>query len=324
MAVLGFLLAVAVALCVFTPIPAALLIRKVFDGGMAEPPENFEELKSMVDVELNMSYGSKYGDGYADIYIPKSGEGPFPVVLWVHGGAFVGGDKSDISIYATALAAEGFAVVCINYRRAPEAKYPTPVFQTQDAYLDLLRSRDAGYPFDMRRLVLAGDSAGAHIVAQYAAAQTNADYADMLSVKQIVPNDTLRAVLLFCGPYNLKKIEEGSSPLLNFLMKNAAWAYFGTRDWSAKFADQATIYDYLTEGFPPSFISDGNTASFEEHARELAAALEEKNVSVRTYFIPKEREEAIHEYQFIMNTPVGVESFRETVAFLKEHTAVVD
>ena len=320
-AFLGFLIALTVALCVLTPIPAALLIRAVFDGGMAVPPEGYESMQKMVEVKENLRYPSKYADNFADVYIPKSGEGAFPVVLWVHGGAFVGGDKGDNAVYATALASEGFAVVCINYRRAPAGKYPTPLVQTNEAYQWLHEIADE-YSLDMSRFVLAGDSAGAHIAVQFAAVQSNPVYAQMLSMEQVVPQGTLKASLLFCGPYNLAKIEEGSSPLLNFLMSNAAWAYFGTREWGANFADQATIYDHLTADFPPSFISDGNTASFEEHARELAEVLEQKGVFVQTYFVSIEKEEAIHEYQFIMNTPAGVESFRETVAFLKAHTAI--
>ena len=52
----------------------------------------------------------------------------------MHGGGFVGGDKSDITGYAVELATKGYTVVNINYALAPKRKYPTPVLQLGEAY----------------------------------------------------------------------------------------------------------------------------------------------------------------------------------------------
>ena len=316
--VVAFFLAVSIAFIFLSPIPASLVMRAAFNKQIAVAPDNFEEMKSRVEVIKDLSYPSEYKDNTADIYIPKDKEGPFPVVLWIHGGAFVGGNKEDAGIYATALASEGIAVVCMNYQRAPEAKYPAPIVQTGEVYL-WITNISGKYSFDINRFVMAGDSAGAHITAQFAAIQSNPSYADEMGFNQIVPLDTLKAVLLFCGPFNAGKMNEGSSSIMNFLIGRAAWGYFGRKDWAEYFSYQATISNHITTDFPPTFITDGNKLSFEEHGRELAEILEGKNVPVETYFIPIDTETAEHEYQFIMNTFTGKESFNKTVKFIKEY-----
>ena len=313
---IALVLVAAMAFAVLSPIPAAMAIRFAFREGNAVPPENYEDIASRVEAFKNLRYPSAYKDNLADIYVPKGKEGPFPVVLWIHGGAFVGGDKRDVEIYATALAAEGIAVVCMNYRRAPDAKYPVPVIQTEEAYCWLADIADT-YAFDMARFALAGDSAGAHIAAQFAAIQSNAVYAREMGFEQAVPLETLRAVLLFCGPFDVAKIGKFSHPLFSFFMKRAAWAYMGVSEWEEPHLSQMTIANHITKDFPPAFITDGNRMSFEEHGRELAEALEAKGVAVETYFVSLETDEIAHEYQFIMNTEAGKESFQKVVWFLK-------
>ena len=311
------LLAAAVVFTLLSPVPVSILIRAVFNKKIAVAPDGFEEIKSNVKVIKNATYPSEYKDNAADIYLPENQEGPFPVVLWIHGGAFVGGDKEDIEIYATALAAKGFAVVCMNYRRAPEAKYPIPIAQTNEAYLWIKDVADQ-YLFDTDRLVLAGDSAGAHVAAQFAVIQSNPSYAAEMEFNQSVPLHTLKAVLLFCGPFDVAKMEDGRNSIMNFFIGRAAWAYFGKKDWGKYFSGQATIANHVTGQFPPTFITDGNKLSFEEHGRALADVLKNNGVWVETHFIPIDTETTGHEYQFIMNTSAGEESFRKTVQFIQK------
>ena len=318
MLILVFSVVTLLLFSLLSPIPISMLLRSMLSNGVAVAPENYEETEKQVTAIKDLTYPSLYQDNSADIYFPKGGGGPFPVVLWVHGGAFVGGDKRDVEIYATTLASEGLAVICINYQLAPEAKYPAPIIQTEEAYL-WTRDMAFKYPFDTERLILAGDSAGAQIVTQFTAIQCNKEYANDMGFKQTVPQGTLKASLLFCGPFDAAKISSSSSSLIGFLMGNAACAYFGSRDWPERFSSQATIASHITSDFPPTFISDGNTASFEDHGRDFADVLRKNKVPVETYFVDPGTEKTNHEYQFVMNTPAGIESFQKTLDFINRY-----
>ena len=310
-------LAAAVIFTFLSPLPMAYIGRAFMSGGMSVPPDDYAQRQSRVTAIKNLSYPSKFKDNTADIYLP-TGPGPHPVILWAHGGAFVGGDKSDIEVYATALASEGYAAVCINYRRAPEAKYPTPVMQTDEAYA-WLKTVAAEHSLDTGRLVLAGDSAGAHIAGQYAAIQINAAYAADMGMEAAVPPETLKAVLLFCGPYSVEKIANTGDVLTRFFLSRMVWAYAGTRHWQDHFSEQGTLINHVTSDFPPAFISDGNTGSFEPHGRELAEKLRQAGAEVDSFFMDTSEAITKHEYQFIMNSPAGIESFKRTLEFLEKH-----
>jgi acetyl esterase len=98
------------------------------------------------------------------VYIPDTASAP-PVVLYFHGGGWVGGDYAHIDTPVRALAnRSGCAIVSVNYRLAPEHKYPAAI---DDAYAALTwAANESGrFGWDGSRLAVAGDSAGGNLAA---------------------------------------------------------------------------------------------------------------------------------------------------------------
>jgi acetyl esterase/lipase len=101
-----------------------------------------------------------------DIWLPDGATGPVPLVIFVHGGGFVGGDKSDdlqLGNVGSVLAA-GYAAASLNYRLSQEAPFPAAV-QDAKAAVRFLRANAAHYGFDPDRFAAWGASAGGHLVA---------------------------------------------------------------------------------------------------------------------------------------------------------------
>ena len=110
---------------------------------------------------LDLSYGD-HPKQKLDIYLPETGEGPFPTVVYIHGGAFVGGDKRDDQmLYVADGIVRGYAVVSFEQRLLPEGVFPLPVFDTKAA-LRWLKAHAGEYCLDPERFAIAGDSAGAY------------------------------------------------------------------------------------------------------------------------------------------------------------------
>ena len=104
-----------------------------------------------------------YGAGprqVLDVTLPN-GNGPFPVLVMIHGGAFLMGDKSELSIPPEVLAA-GIAVVRVNYRLSGTDLWPAPAEDCLAAVVHLQR-HGAELGLDPSRLVLLGQSAGAFL-----------------------------------------------------------------------------------------------------------------------------------------------------------------
>jgi acetyl esterase/lipase len=96
-----------------------------------------------------------------DLYLPETGQN-WPLILWVHGGAFRLGSKEDK--VPLAYLAEGYAVASINYRLSQHALFPAQI-QDCKAAVRWLRANAGQFGFDPHRVGAWGESAGGHLVA---------------------------------------------------------------------------------------------------------------------------------------------------------------
>ncbi len=96
-----------------------------------------------------------------EVFVPE-GEGPFPGVLLVHGGGWIGGNRQAFEPFAIALAKRGYVVGNIEYRLATEAKFPGAVLDCKAA-VRWLRAHADQYGYDAGRVGVCGTSAGGHL-----------------------------------------------------------------------------------------------------------------------------------------------------------------
>ncbi|MEK6606195.1 MAG: alpha/beta hydrolase [Myxococcota bacterium] len=132
-----------------------------------------------------------------DVYVPTARPGPWPVVLYVHGGGFRILSKETHWLMALAFARRGWLVFNINYRLAPRHPFPAAIEDACAALRWVWRHATA-YGGDPSRLVLAGESAGANLVSALSIAccwRRPEPWACALFDDAITP----RAVLPACG-----------------------------------------------------------------------------------------------------------------------------
>lgn len=100
----------------------------------------------------------------ADLYLPTDdAEAGYPIVIVVHGGAWRAGDKWNISRFSLELAKTGIASLAINYRLAPEHRFPAQIDDLRDA-LCWVADNAVQYDLAPQRIGMFGYSAGAHMV----------------------------------------------------------------------------------------------------------------------------------------------------------------
>lgn len=93
---------------------------------------------------------------------PKSGDGPFPAVLCIHGGGFRAGKRESYDNLVVKLAERGYVAATITYRLAPKHQFPAAVHDTKAA-VRWLRANAKTYQIDPARIGVTGGSAGGHL-----------------------------------------------------------------------------------------------------------------------------------------------------------------
>jgi acetyl esterase len=305
-----------------SPWPSAMALRWLFARWGARraarlAPHVPHGVRSVLDERF-----AQAPDALLDVHLPPAdGSGPPPTVVWVHGGAFVGGSRSELGPYLRVLASRGLATVAVGYSRAPGAHYPTPVREVASA-LRFLRQHGDRLGLDPERVVLAGDSAGAHVAAQLAAAATNPCYAAEVGVDPGIEPPHLRGVVLCCGLFDLTAIRDDGP--LRHLVASVGWAYAGTRRYrdDERFVATTTLARHVTRSHPPTFLLAGGTDPLAPQSAAMAEALRSRGVAVDTLFPGPGHEPPLgHEYQFDVDLPDGRDALERIAAFCRRCTA---
>jgi acetyl esterase/lipase len=298
--------------------PGAAIVKAVFERGpLVTPPAGFAQIARTVREQRVPVPTPGAPAAYLDIYTPDGvGGEPRPVILWVHGGGFISSSPATVADYTILLAHAGYTVASLDYSLAPAVRYPAPVRQG-NAALRFLRANAARFGGDPARIVLGGDSAGAQIASELAAAQTDPGLARSAGLTPAVPSGALRGVVLFCGLYDLRTAGSTGFPALRTYL----WAYTGARDWTSYPAiDQLSTVLHVTPGYPPTFLSVGDADPFAAQAAELALALKQQAVPLTTLFWTGTGDHLNHEYQFNFDLPQARTAFQRTLAFLAANT----
>jgi acetyl esterase/lipase len=140
----------------------------------------------------NLKYGenNSKGGNSLDLYLPEGVKKPYPLVVYIHGGGWVGGDKRLPP--CRNLVQKGFAVASINYRLASEAQFPAQLEDCNNA-IAWLGNHAEQFGLDKSRIGVWGTSAGGQL-------------ALLLSTADNGKN--VKAVCDWCGPSNLFSFAE--------------------------------------------------------------------------------------------------------------------
>ncbi|TML14312.1 MAG: alpha/beta hydrolase [Actinobacteria bacterium] len=157
---------------------AALCLLAACSGTAASPSTSNDPPSATVDVpttvpavaeapreQFDLAYATQSTAQRLDIRLPPEGQGPFPLIVWVHGGGWERGDRGLHPQHpALALVTAGYAVASIDYRLRSEAIFPAQIADVKAA-IRYLRANAAALRIDPTRIGAWGDSAGGHLVA---------------------------------------------------------------------------------------------------------------------------------------------------------------
>ena len=227
-----------------------------------------------------------------DIAIPKEGDGPFPLIIGLHGGAWKAGSRKDLSrgvIWADfgngsgslieSLAAKGYVAASVSYRLAPKSKFPAQIQDAKTA-VRFLRATAQKYKIDPNHVGVIGFSAGAHLAALMGTT-TDPKFA---GDKYLEFSSKVDCVVDFFGPADLTLYTETPGIEASFMVP---WLGESSTDHMDVYVDASPV-SHAGKGSAPFLILHGTTDivvpiihSKRLHAKLTEAGVESELVPVR-------------------------------------------
>jgi acetyl esterase/lipase len=189
-----------------------------------------------------------------DLILPaQKGDQPFPLVVWIHGGAWMLGIKEWDNVKY--LVRHGYAIASMDYRFSTEAPFPVQI-QDCNTALNFILAHATNYGINPRRFVVGGGSAGGHLALLLGLARGERNFGADPSVKPL-------AILDFFGPVDFNRTKDDLKAIHSEkgleVFKDAVGRLLGTPvDQPSEKAKLASPITYVSAGNPPVLILQGS------------------------------------------------------------------
>jgi acetyl esterase/lipase len=193
-----------------------------------------------------------------DIYLPANTTKALPLVVWIHGGAWMLNDKyADMSYMKHTLNGfmeKGYALASIDYRYSTQAVFPAQIQDCNQA-IEYLYQHAAEYHIDKNRIAVIGFSAGGHLASLLALSNNN-------QVTDFYPSDTkthftIKLALDFYGPADLSTLGGGTDNAGKGLMSPVSILLGADPSKRPDLAKRASPVTYIDKKDPPFLIVQG-------------------------------------------------------------------
>jgi len=229
-----------------TPVAYAAIWLGIEKLAELEPavPANIEEIK---DIEYKNINGKSL---QLDIYRPEKLDKPAPLLVFIHGGSWKSGKRSDYLVYLISYARKGYVTATVSYRLLKDGPYPACIEDITDA-LKWLHGNAENYGYDPSRIALIGGSAGAHLATLAAYGWNNP--AHINDTSDLIPGDQkVKAVVDIYGPVDLTTEYARNHPLITAFLARR-W------DEAPEIFREASPVNYLDKNDPPTLIFHGTS-----------------------------------------------------------------
>ncbi|MBI1355091.1 MAG: alpha/beta hydrolase fold domain-containing protein [Acidobacteria bacterium] len=245
-------------------------------------------------------------DAELDLYLPRQGDGPWPTLIYIHGGGWVGGSKEGSTLMLMPYLQMGMAVVNVEYRLARFSLAPAAVADCRCA-LRWIYANAKQYGFDTSKLVVTGNSAGGHLALTTGTMPKSAGFDYECTAGNPDTELKVAAVVNWYGITDVVDLLSGPN------QKSYAVRWLGALPNREEVAKRASPIHYVRAGLPPILSIHGNadpTVPY-QHAVDLHKALDKAKVKNKLITVPGGKHGGFNREQ-------DENAFREIRAFLKE------
>jgi acetyl esterase/lipase len=226
-----------------------------------------------------------------DFALPSRGVGPFPTVVFLHGGGWVLGDRKNMTPYLITAAKAGYVAVAVSYRLAPAHPFPAQV-QDSKCAVRWLRANASQYKIDKERIAAFGFSAGGNLACMLGATDGKEFKVCGGNADQ---SDRVQAVVSFYGMLDLSEFDRcrkdmaaRQSCMISYSLTNYLG---GTREKFEERYVKASPGTHVTKGTAPTFLVHGTEDKLVPFAQSRSYEVKLKESGVDVSLLPVEGED---------------------------------
>jgi acetyl esterase len=280
--------------------------------------------RDSVTVHRNIPYlGTGRRSHLLDVYVPEGRKGPLPVVMYVHGGAFVGCSKETHFSMGHQWARAGYVVFNVNYRLAPRHLYPAALEDLCEA-LRWVHDNAARFGGDPKRIALAGESAGGNLVSALAIAccsRREEPWARALFDANIVPKTVVAACAILQVSHTRRfslrqRLPAFARRILHLMPETYVDLEASWEDGELDLLDPLLVFENAQYCFdrpvPSFFLSVGTSDPLLDDTRRMALALTRRGIPNEARYYPGE----IHAFHFLNWRPLAQQFWHDAYKFV--------
>ncbi len=282
-------------------------------------PLIYEPLPEGIAIEKDIAYGDPDENELCNlIYDKQAVENKVkqPLMIMIHGGGWISGQKNLRNYYCYHAAKEGYFVANIDYSTAPKKVFPHQLRQIFKA-IDFILDNAEKYSIDTDRTVIAGESAGGYFVLAVSAIVKDKSLFDKLGI-EFGHRDTfdITAGICNCGAFDMVRLTRSHFPGMKTMLR--CYTDLTLSD-IIKGADTEKIKllsptSYMTKDFPPMMIIYGAHDLLRHESFALAKQLDSLNVPYKMY--KGTGVLSLHAAGIATRTKKGLDCFRQTMDFI--------
>jgi acetyl esterase/lipase len=189
----------------------------------------------------------KAGPLLSDLYVPQ-GTGPFPAIVFIHGGDWIAGDRTQMTRIIEYLAEHGYVGMAVDYDLSPQVHFPVPLYESKEA-VRWLRAHATEYHVDPARIAVAGSSAGGELAALVALTNGNPRFEGDGGYKRF--SSSVKVAVIYNGVLDLATVVDNDESIIRYLGGRCSARKDLCRD--------ASPQEQITANAPPIYVGHGNS-----------------------------------------------------------------
>ena len=267
---------------------------------------------------LNLQYGEQARNNY-DLYIPKVGK-PNALMLFIHGGSWISGQKEDIAYEARRYAQHGYITATMNYSRLGTDTINSQTFDKPSIFsmmseitmaITAIKNKCAEMGYNLTQMAIGGYSAGGHLAMLYATKHNNdsplpikfqISWVGPSDMNSLFPSDAIITAITTAESEQESASQKGAMNYIHNIIGHEIEINNLTKEHLDSLKSNISPIDYVNTTTPPAILAYGAIDKLvnAEHGRQISSTLSKNGIENKLFVFPNSGHELGNDTEYTL------------------------